>query len=451
MKRDDETREEFSQYGHPAPTSSVMRENQLNARETAGESYMHPRARTHDARVARAREKRAARASDTIKSPPRIVGSSIQSVAELSKNIGLVPLRGFNPFGTVDDDENNIRVVFAKTERKEHAVSTDFEALKVAHLLGEAAPDLVDAYADVRRLILNSVAPLTRKKYRYLYRRVVEHCESLGLAYLPMHPKTVALVVTDMLKEGLAPSYVSNAVTVISMAHRYAGYDDPTRDPAVRSTMAGGWRVFGRPSVGKAPLLPRHLLRLYVEMRKLPNKTQAVRDFALLLVSFFGALRRSEATGIDFEHIRRSEDGEHVTIFLPTSKTDRRRCGQFVVISRTGSELCPVTALDRWIRLCAEQTGPVFRRVSKRGKVFGGRMSTSSVARIVKAHVALLGLPTDDYAGHSMRAGFITAGLGCENVRDSDVMRQARQRDPRITIGYYRPPEPPNLTRAMGF
>lgn len=62
-----------------------------------------------------------------------------------------------------------------------------------------------------------------------------------------------------------------------------------------------------------------------------------------------------------------------------------------------------------WIEAAGIVEGPLFRPVSRSGRVRGdARLSDKSVAKIVKAYAQSVGLNVDDFAAHSLRAGFIT-------------------------------------------
>jgi site-specific recombinase XerD len=67
----------------------------------------------------------------------------------------------------------------------------------------------------------------------------------------------------------------------------------------------------------------------------------------------------------------------------------------------------------------------VFRPINKAGRVLHGRLTGRSVANIVKARAAKVGLKASDFAGHSLRAGFITsaAARGASLFRMMDVSR----------------------------
>ena len=77
-----------------------------------------------------------------------------------------------------------------------------------------------------------------------------------------------------------------------------------------------------------------------------------------------------------------------------------------------------------WLDAASITTGPLFHSIRKGGKV-GGRLSDQSVADIVKAHAERVGLDPALFAGHSLRAGFLTSAAkrGASIFKMMDVSR----------------------------
>jgi hypothetical protein len=90
-----------------------------------------------------------------------------------------------------------------------------------------------------------------------------------------------------------------------------------------------------------------------------------------------------------------------------TARTDQEGAGQIIAIVR-GSVACPLAALKAWLEAADITSGPIFRAVKKGGAV-AGRLSAQSIAHIVKIYAEPVGLDPAQFAGHSMRAGFLTS------------------------------------------
>ena len=108
-----------------------------------------------------------------------------------------------------------------------------------------------------------------------------------------------------------------------------------------------------------------------------------VRDRALVVLGFAGAFRRSELVGLIVEDCAFSKDG--LTVTLRRSKTDQDGAGHKIGIPfGANRETCPVRNVQAWLELVDSSTGPLFRSLSRHGRLQPGRLSGVDVARIVK-------------------------------------------------------------------
>jgi len=241
----------------------------------------------------------------------------------------------------------------------------------------------------------------TMRAYRAAWRAFAAWCEAEGRAALPADPLTVADYLAFAAQQHKA-STLAVHVAAIRAAHKAAGQLDPTADERVAATMRGIRRIHGQPPAQREPLT---LDDLRAMLRVCGDDLPGLRDRALLLVGFAGALRRSEIVALDVEHIRLNGV---LRITIARSKTDQEGQGATKTIPRLAdAELCPVRALRAWLDAAGIASGPVFRSVNRWGKV-GKRLSAYDVARIVKRRAEAAGLDARMLAGHSLRAGFAT-------------------------------------------
>jgi integrase len=156
--------------------------------------------------------------------------------------------------------------------------------------------------------------------------------------------------------------------------------------------------------------------------RTAPAGLKGLRDRALLLMGFGGALRRSELVALDVADLEETEDGLRVTI--RRSKTDQEGHGVTIAIVRGGT-CCPVKALKAWLDAAGITAGPVFRPVRKGGKVRDRRLTAKSVCDLVKAYADAVGLDAATFGAHSLRAGFLTSAArrGASVFKMRDVSR----------------------------
>ena len=77
------------------------------------------------------------------------------------------------------------------------------------------------------------------------------------------------------------------------------------------------------------------------------------------------------------------------------------------------------------------------RPVARSGRVRAVALSDKSIGDLVKRYAGLVGLDVDDFAGHSLRAGFVTTAAE-DDVSETRIMDVTRHRDSRTVRGYIR-------------
>lgn len=183
---------------------------------------------------------------------------------------------------------------------------------------------------------------------------------------------------------------------------------------------------------GKAPILFEDIKEMltYVEGTEL----QQLRDKAILLIGFYGAMRRSEIAGMDVEDLNFTRLGLLVT--LRKSKTDQFDQGQVIAIPYVKEkEICAVTALQNWLDASGIVSGPVFRGFTKGHHIRKTRISDKTIALIVKKYVGLMGMDPKEYGAHSLRHGFATSAA-MNHVEEREIMRQTRHKSQAIVRRY---------------
>ena len=111
-----------------------------------------------------------------------------------------------------------------------------------------------------------------------------------------------------------------------------------------------------------------------------------------------------------------------------------------------GRRLRPVAHLRAWLAASGIERGPLFRPLWKGSRrVRDARLSDHAVARIVQARAEAAGLDPRRFAGHSLRAGFVTAAAraGADVWKIREVSRHkslqvlgAYVRDARLFDGH---------------
>ncbi|WP_419607348.1 site-specific integrase, partial [Thiolapillus sp.] len=221
----------------------------------------------------------------------------------------------------------------------------------------------------------------------------------------------------------------------IRLAHRMANLESPTNSELVKGAFAGIRRVHGTAPNAKEPAIAERI-RAMVDPIDVDTLAGA-RDRALLLLGFSGAFRRSELVSIQVDDLERKEQG--LIVSIRKSKTDQEGVGDTVPIIQA-DHYCPIRALDHWLKLSAIESGPIFRRVYKGGKVGTTALSAYSVVLIVKKWATQADLKADDFAGHSLRSGFLTSAA-MNRASLFKMMEVSRHKDPKTVMQYIKKSE----------
>lgn len=316
----------------------------------------------------------------------------------------------------------------------------------VPALLRQPALPAVDInleFADALALAKQEKAESTRRAYASDFRIFQMYCAERGASALPAVPETVAAFLARENSNGSKPSTIGRRVASILYAHKMAALPTPTDDERVRAVIRGIRRSRGVAPVKKSPAVAATVLTMCANAG---DQLASLRDRALLLIGFSIAARRSELVALDVVDIADVENGILVTI--RRSKTDQESSGAVVAVP-FGAIVCPVKALRAWLEAASIESGPIFRAVLKGGHVSPRRLSGASVANIVKAHAERLGLDPTRFAGHSLRAGFVTSA-DAQGASIFKIMDVTRHKSVDTLRGYVRTAELFNAHAGKG-
>jgi len=282
-----------------------------------------------------------------------------------------------------------------------------------------AVVSLREAVGAATDFVIASKSAATRRAYQGDASAFVAWCKCHGLEPLPATVDTVAAYLASLARSGLKASTITRRCAGIRYMHRVAGFEPPTGNEAIKAVLAGIRRSIGTAATRKAPATAETIRAIVAEM---PTDLRGLRDRALLVLGFAGALRRSELVALDVADLEETPEGLHVHI--RRSKTDQEGAGDFVSIPH-GSRLRPVAAVKAWLEAAGITEGPIFRSIKKGGLVTPARLTDRSVAEIIKKRAEAAGFDPAIFSGHSLRAGFVTSALhhGADILRVMDVTR----------------------------
>ncbi len=217
---------------------------------------------------------------------------------------------------------------------------------------------------EARKLRALADAPATLRAYAADWRHFGVWCRSGGRQPLAdLEP--LETIVGDYLAahEGQAISTLRRRVAAIVRQARIARLPFDTKHPHIRDVLRGAANKSTRDLRQAAALTTPDIQKLVDACGTDPA---GLRDRALILIGFAGALRRSELVALEHKHVRWTAQG--IVLRIARSKTDSD--GKDIGIPHGRNErTCPTTHLRRWMEQAKIKDGALFRRVDRWGKL----------------------------------------------------------------------------------
>ena len=240
-----------------------------------------------------------------------------------------------------------------------------------------------------------------------------------------------------MAEEGLAPQSIKSYLSAVRNTQLSLGLPDPREQsalPVLKRVQMGISRArLGRqqPSRVRLPITGQVLRRVKADLVQSGDPERTV-IWAVCCVAFFGFFRLGELLLPSRDAfnprlhlawgdvaVDNARNPQMVRCHLKQSKTDQLGRGVDVVLGKTGADLCPVAAVLGYIALRGDQPGPFFLTPAKTP------LSKSDFIGKFRAVLGRIGLPAEDYAGHSFRIGAATSAA-LAGVEDSMIQLLGR-------------------------
>ncbi|MEC5292809.1 site-specific integrase [Aurantimonas sp. C2-3-R2] len=304
------------------------------------------------------------------------------------------------------------------------------------------APRAINCTAELSNFskILPSVADLVDGSLSASSKRAYQSDVDHFIAWGGMIPASAEMIAAYLATHAdvLTPATLTRRLASLSKAHALKRVSSPTTDALVKATLRGIKRRNGSAQRQANPLLRDDLFAVLGAMGDRPKD---MRDRALLLIGFAGGFRRSELIGLNVSDVEMVRQG--IVVTLRRSKTDQAGAGRKIGIPHGRTRWCPVTALEEWLSTSGIEAGPIFRGMTRHGRVGDQRLSGEAVSIVVKERLAAAGFDPEGFSGHSLRAGFATsaaqAGASSWKIRQqtghaSDAMLSRYIRDGELFI-----------------
>ncbi|XP_053405894.1 uncharacterized protein LOC123561533 isoform X1 [Mercenaria mercenaria] len=308
----------------------------------------------------------------------------------------------------------------------------------------EDLPDvLVDKVTWIPELLKDARADSTTKCYNrgFIRWRKWALSNSLGEKDIfPAKPFIFGIYLCSIVQSSNSFSAVSKSYYSVKWMHDLYGLTSPTDSSLVKNILEAAKRKLSKKIVKKEPVTPVMLLRMFNSLYQ-ENNIKNQRIICACLLAYAGFLRSEELL-----KIRRSDivfHSTYINIFIESSKTDVYRDGNWVTISCTGTMLCPVVNLQRyltWANIDCDSDIYIFCGMSKCKNGYKLRDMNKPISyttlrelfiEAFKYHVPDI----SKFGLHSLRSGDATAAAN-NGIKDRLFKRHGRWRSENAKDGY---------------
>lgn len=293
--------------------------------------------------------------------------------------------------------------------------------------------------------LATSKADNTLRAYRTDWSVWCHAAPILGVSPLPADPAGLAAFVSWLRDHRNAePATIRRRLAGIAWVHRLAGHPLDVRHPLVAGAVRGVAEE-ARPQRQASALMLADIRQM---LKKAGGGIAGLRNRAIILLGWAGALRRSEIVSLRADLPRRSDEawshielrGEGLVVRLVRSKGERERPIEIGIPRGKGRDTCPVRAVEEWMRAADIRYGPLFVPVSAKGIPEPRALSGEAVRKMVKHVAGEAGIEStslEPISAHSLRAGFITEAYK-QGIDDESIMGHSRHKDVSTMRRYVR-------------
>ena len=277
----------------------------------------------------------------------------------------------------------------------------------------------------VQRYFQSGLAPSTQRTYAGALKRFHSFCTHVNvLDPFPVSELLQCSFAAYLADQGLAPQSVKTYLAAVRSIQILLGLPDP-RDqsslPVLKRVQAGisRCRLYRKQPTRVRLPLTAEVLRRFQQAPALLSHSDRPVLWAVAATAFFGFFRLGELLPATRASFREETDlswgdvavDSHATLQMVKVHLKQSKCDQFgrgvdIYLGRTNTVLCPVTALLTYVEWRGSQQGPFFIDSAK------AYVTKPWFVAQLRTILESIGLPHQDYAGHSFRIGAVTTAAG---------------------------------------
>lgn len=322
--------------------------------------------------------------------------------------------------------------------------------------LSRLSPELREAYERAAAHVRAPHSVNTEKAYAAAWEAWAKHCERLALelatpaiaAPLPVRPQLLVGWLQLLSDQGAAPNSVRlklAAVCAIDQGHAAAAGErerlSVRKHPVVQRWLKGWARKVRGVAKKQAPAMAVAQLVHVLERAAEPAKNASrvahamryARDKAILTLGCATGLRASSLAALERSDVELSPRG--LIVRVRGSKTDQQGTedDRKDVLPQARRTICPVEAMDQWLRVRGDAAGALFVGISRAGELAETPLTKGQLERVVSERCRAAGV--EGATSHSMRA---TIGTLSKDRPLAQVMQYVGWKSARTAAGYQR-------------
>ena len=308
----------------------------------------------------------------------------------------------------------------------------------------DGLPDvLAEKVSSLPDVLKSTRAENTVNNYKRAFNRWKFWCLAHGLKdeeTLPARAFHVALYLVSLVQTANTASPIINAYYALKWYHDMFEYDSPTDSRLVTNVLQAAKRKLAKPVNKKEPMTVELLQKMYGHMY-VEGNVMNQRFITICLLSYAGFFRSSEVL-----NLKRCDIfifSKYMSIFIEASKTDKFREGAWVLIARTGTQLCPVGNLEKYLEWCSIEPDSdcfLFRCLSATKDGYKLRHQNKQISYTKFRELFLQAFKPfvpdiSKYCVHSLRAGGATSAAN-NGIPDRLFKRHGRWQSENAKDGY---------------
>ena len=288
----------------------------------------------------------------------------------------------------------------------------------------ESATSELTPHADTAHMLAAaSIAPNTRRAYTTALGRLDTWLAATGV---PLTDPALAEYLSGLFETGKAPAVAAMVVAAVKFRSKLTGTEIPV-GPATARVLAGFRRAGQTRGRGQVEGVRWEQADAAAALAANgAERLSGLRDAAILAVASDALLRVSELAALTVADIDMTEQ----TITVQRSKTDQEGTGAVLFLGQPTLQRVQV-----WLAATGMQAGPLFRALTKGGKVRSG-LSARAFRTIIARRAKAAGVP-GRVSGHSLRVGSAQS-LAAAGASVVEMQQAGRWKSPSMPGQYAR-------------